>query len=55
MGRLAQGMVKRVKATDTILFVEYKNIQIEIRKDIKYGRIVVDCQPDQLICKLFIQ
>ena len=41
-GRLAQGTGKRVKTTDTILFVEYNNIPRKLHKDITYGHIVVD-------------
>ena len=41
--RLAQGIGKRVKVTDTIFFVNYKNITSERRKDITYGHIVVEC------------
>ena len=42
LGRLAQGVGKIVKETDTILFVDYKDIPSECCKDITYGRIVVD-------------
>ena len=42
MGILAQGVGKKVKGTETIFFVDYKYIPSEYRKDITYGRIVVD-------------
>ena len=48
LGRLAQGVGKRVKGTDTILFVEYESITIEIRRDNTYGRIVVEYRPKDI-------
>ena len=41
--RLAQGIDKRVMVTDTIFFVNNKNITSECRKDITYVHIVVEC------------
>ena len=47
LGRLEQGSVKRVKGTDTILFVDYNDIPSELRKEITYGLIVVDYRPQK--------
>ena len=45
---LAQGgLGKIVKGTHTIFFVDYKDIPIERRKGITYGRIVVDYRPQK--------
>ena len=43
--RLAQGLGKRVKATENILCIYYKDIPSECLKVITYGRIVVDHRP----------
>ena len=45
LGKLAQGVGKRVKVTDTIFFVYYEDVIIELHKDITYGRIVVYYRP----------
>ena len=40
--RLAQGMLDRVDGTDTMFFIDEKNIPKDRREDVKYGRIVCD-------------
>ena len=42
LGRLAQGVAQREKGTNTNLFRSYAQISIDRRKDVTYGRIVVD-------------
>ena len=42
IGRLAQGMPNRVKGTDTMFFIDEKNIPRDRRGDVTYGRIVCD-------------
>eukprot|EP00957_Ditylum_brightwellii_P136649 10421086-Ditylum_brightwellii.AAC.1 len=39
LGRLAQGLKRGIKGTDTIIFTPFKEIPHERRKDITYGRI----------------
>ena len=45
--RLVQGVGKRVKGMDTVFFVDYNYIPSESRKDITYGRIMVDYRPQK--------
>ena len=42
LGRLAQGVAQREKGTNTTLFRSYAQISTDRRKDVTYGRIVVD-------------
>ena len=45
VGRLAQGMPRRVKGTDTIFFIKKKDVPAHRWRDITYGRIVVSFRP----------
>ena len=47
MGCLAQGFSQCEKGTDTIFFQSYAQIPINRRKDVTYGRIVVDSRPQK--------
>ena len=48
LGRLAQGRKStNLPGTNTIFFTEYNNIPVDRRKDITYGRIVVDYRPQK--------
>ena len=50
LGRLAQGRRStNLYGTNTIFFTEYQNIPLDRRKDITYGRIVVDYRPQKNI------
>ena len=42
LGRLSREVGKIVMVTDTIFFVDYKDIPSERREDITYGCIVLD-------------
>eukprot|EP00957_Ditylum_brightwellii_P170370 12967817-Ditylum_brightwellii.AAC.1 len=42
LGRLAQGLKRGIKGTDTIIFTPFEELPHERRKDITYGRIVCD-------------
>jgi hypothetical protein len=47
LGRLAQGVGNRMKGTNTIFFMPYDDIPQDRRKDVTYGRIVVDVRPQK--------
>jgi hypothetical protein len=47
LGRLAQGIGQREKGTNTIFFIPHANIPQERRRDVTYGRICVDHQPQK--------
>ena len=47
LGRLAQGVGDRVKGTDTIFFIRKDEVPIDRRRDVTYGRIVVDIRPQK--------
>lgn len=48
LGRLAQGIGKIISGTNTIIFVEYKDIPKDRCKEITYGKLVVDYKPHKL-------
>ena len=45
LGRLSQGYGDSIKGTNTMFFIPYSNVPLERRKDVTYGRIVVDYRP----------
>eukprot|EP00957_Ditylum_brightwellii_P184436 14048035-Ditylum_brightwellii.AAC.1 len=47
IGRLAQGLKRVIKGTDTILFVRHDEIPDERKRDTTYGRIVCDYRPQK--------
>eukprot|EP00957_Ditylum_brightwellii_P066140 5018793-Ditylum_brightwellii.AAC.1 len=47
LGRLAQGVAKREKGTNTIFFIPYEEVPEERRKDVTYRRIVCDYRPQK--------
>lgn len=46
LGRLEQVVGSNIKGTDTIFFVPYRQIPVDRRKQITYGKIVVDYKPN---------
>ena len=47
LGGIAQGMIGRVKGTDTIFFIENSDIPADQWKDVTYGCIVVSYRPEK--------
>jgi hypothetical protein len=47
LGRLAQGVGDRVKGTNTMYFIRHDQVPLDRRKDVTYGRIVVDIRPQK--------
>ena len=47
LGRLAQGITNNNTGTNTLQFIPYSQIPHDRRKDITYGRIVVDHRPHE--------
>jgi hypothetical protein len=47
LGRLAQGVGDRLKGTNTIFFIKHDDVPQDRRKDVTYGRIVVDVRPQK--------
>jgi hypothetical protein len=47
LGRLAQGIAKREKGTNTIFFIPHSKIPQDRRRDVTYGRICVDHRPQK--------
>jgi hypothetical protein len=46
-GRLAQGVGSRIKGTNTIFFVQKKNIPADQRRDVTYGKFVCEYKPNK--------
>ena len=44
LGRLSQGF-NNIKGTNTMEFIPYKDIPTDRRRDVTYGRLVVDYKP----------
>ena len=44
---MAQGMPGLVEVTNTMFFIDKQDIPVERWKDITYGIVVVDYQPDK--------
>ena len=47
MGRLAQGLKGRVEGTNTIYFINKNEVLQDQWKDVTYGRICVNYQPEK--------
>ena len=47
LGRLSGGFGGKIKGTNTISFISYKDIPHDRRGNITYGRIVVDYSPQK--------
>ena len=47
MGQLAQGVGKKIKGTDKISFISYRDIPPEHRGDVTHGLVVVDYRPQK--------
>lgn len=47
LGRLAQGVGKRIKGTNTIQFISKHEIPQDRQKDVTYGRLCVDYRPQK--------
>jgi hypothetical protein len=47
IGRLAQGMPGRVQGTNTIFFIDKKDVPQDRWKDVTYGRMVCDYRPEK--------
>ena len=47
MDQLAQGQAQLASGTNTLFFRKYEDILAERRKDVAYGRVVVDYRPQK--------
>eukprot|EP00957_Ditylum_brightwellii_P052689 3994206-Ditylum_brightwellii.AAC.1 len=47
LGRLAQGVAKWEKGTNTIFFIPYEEVPEDRRKDVTYRRIICDYRPQK--------
>jgi hypothetical protein len=47
LGRLAQGIGDRVQGTNTMFLIRHDQVPLDRRKDVTYGRIVVDIRPQK--------
>ena len=47
-GRLAQGIGKRIKGTDTTRFISKQQVPEERMKDVTYGKFVCNVRPEKM-------
>ena len=47
LDQLAQGRAQLASGANTMFFRKYEDIPAKLRKYVHYGRVVVDCRPQQ--------